>query len=130
MGLFARWGEALSAPLRKARDITKQLLSAKESSNSDSKDASKDSSDQVDGTASEDADKDAAPPEEVVLLLVFAKWCPFSRQMMPIYAGVAMSYPNIPMLALDFTEGQYSLSPWVSVSGLPSIFLFRGGVIR
>lgn len=71
---WCRWGEALSAPLRKARDITKQLLSAKESSNSDSKDASKDSSDQVDGTASEDADKDAAPPEEVVLLLVFAKY--------------------------------------------------------
>eukprot|EP00123_Amoebidium_parasiticum_P011162 comp20547_c0_seq1/m.26373 comp20547_c0_seq1/g.26373 ORF comp20547_c0_seq1/g.26373 comp20547_c0_seq1/m.26373 type:complete len:317 (-) comp20547_c0_seq1:481-1431(-) len=61
-------------------------------------------------------------------LLIYARWCVFSSEFYPVYHAFARAYPNLPTLAMEFSD-QAALRAWVSVSGLPTLVMFKGTTI-
>ncbi|CAG9788895.1 unnamed protein product [Diatraea saccharalis] len=63
---------------------------------------------------------------DCVLVLFFARACPFSAHAAPYYNALARSYPNVKMVALDALK-YHGINAQYGIVGVPTLKMFHNG---
>ncbi|CAO2184759.1 unnamed protein product [Urochloa humidicola] len=70
-------------------------------------------------------------PDKLLVIYFTASWCPASRRMAPVFAGLAKKFANVVFLKVDVDDvGIWNIVEQYNIDGVPSFVFIAGGNVK